>query len=256
MTCTRAPSRPTFCRYRPGRFHRPTKRADSLAAGEIERTRAARSSPAPDPERDQDRSARELAHHVVRNRPRGFGADLAAAAGTKGARDARHQEFQVVVDLRHRADGRTRALHRVRLLDRDRRRDAADFVDARLVHAVEELPHVWTERFDVTALAFRVDRVEGETRFAAAARPGDDGQLSERQIEIDPLQVVLARAANLDATRLGESGSAVTDGFSAVFEPTGDYPVERSSSQIFGVNRHSSRVAQTHSPVAVALWAT
>src|SRR5213595_3522316 len=45
------------------------------------------------------------------------------------------------------------------------------------------------------------------------------------------------------------SGGAVTQGFSAVVEPTGDYPIARSHSQIFDAkNRVSS--------VAVALWAT
>ena len=78
-------------------------------------------------------------------------------------RDARPEQLQIIVDLRHRADGRSRALDRIRLLDRDRRRDAADIVNPRLVHAVEKLPHVGAECFDVAALAFRVNRVEGET---------------------------------------------------------------------------------------------
>src|ERR1700730_18685181 len=36
----------------------------------------------------------------------------------------------------------------------------------------------------------------------------------------------------------GGPGGAVTHGFSAVFEPTGDYPIEQTSSQILGVNKH------------------
>ena len=128
-----------------------------------------------------------------------FPAGFRGAARAKRARHARQEQLQVIVDLRHRADGRARALDRVRLLDRDRGRDAADFVDPRLVHAVEELPRVGAECFDVTALAFGVNRVEGEARFAAAARAGDDGQFAQRQIEIDAFEIVLARPANLDA---------------------------------------------------------
>ena len=45
-------------------------------------------------------------------------------------------------------------------------------------------------------------------RFSASARAGDDGQLSKRQIEIDALEVVLARTANLDATALRRRGDA------------------------------------------------
>src|SRR5204862_7570050 len=113
-----------------------------------------------------------------------FGTDFAAAAWTKCFGDPRPKQFQILVDLGHRADGRTRRFDQVRLLDRDRGRNPADIVDARLVHAVEELPHVGTESFDVTALAFGVNRLEGETRFAGAARAGDDGQFPEGKIDI------------------------------------------------------------------------
>ena len=119
-----------------------------------------------------------LAHDFIGNRLRGLRADLALATRAKRAGHARPEQLQVIVDLRHRADGGARALDRIRLLDRDRRRDAADFVDPRLVHAIEELPHVRREGFDVTPLAFRVDRVEGEARFSAPARAGDDGQFA------------------------------------------------------------------------------
>src|SRR4029077_8258162 len=109
------------------------------------------------------------------------------------------QQLQIIVDLGHRADGRARTLDGIRLLNGDCRRDAADIVNARLVHSIEELPHVWTERFDVTSLAFSVNRLECQTRFAAAAGAGDDGQFSQRKIDVDPFEIVLARAANLDA---------------------------------------------------------
>ena len=67
--------------------------------------------------------------------------------------------------------------------------------------------------FDVTPLAFGINGFEGETRFSAPARTGDDGQFSEREIEIDPLEIVLARAANLDATALCQRSQARFFGF-------------------------------------------
>jgi hypothetical protein len=85
------------------------------------------------------------------------------------------------------------------LLDGDRRRDTADVVYARLVHAVEKLPHIWAERFDVTSLAFCVNRLECQTGFAAAAGPCDDGQFPQRKINIDPFEIVLVRPTNLNA---------------------------------------------------------
>ena len=51
------------------------------------------------------------------------------------------------------------------LLDGDGRGDALDGIDKRLVHAVEELPDVRGESFDVAALAFCVEGVEGERGF-------------------------------------------------------------------------------------------
>src|SRR5207248_5055018 len=58
---------------------------------------------------------------------------------------------------------------------------------------------------DVTSLAFSVNRLECETRFAAAARAGDDGQFSQRKIDVDSFEIVLACAANLNAIILRRS---------------------------------------------------
>ena len=127
-----------------------------------------------------------------------FRANFAAAARAKCTSNARPEQFQIIVDFRHRADSRARALDRVRLLDGDRRRDTADVVHARLVHAVEKLPHIWAERFDVTSLAFGVNRLECQTRFATAAGACDDRQFPQRKINIDPFEIVLARPTNLN----------------------------------------------------------
>src|SRR4029450_13540787 len=108
-------------------------------------------------------------------------------------------QFQIIVDLRHGADGRARALDWVRLFDCDRRRDTADVVYARVVHAVEKLPHIGAECFDVTPLAFSVNRLECQTRFAATAGARDDRQLPKRKIDIDSFEIVLACPTNLNA---------------------------------------------------------
>src|ERR1700730_965499 len=97
--------------------------------------------------------------------------NFAAATWAKSMRDARPEQFQVVVDFRHCPDSGTRAFYRVRLFDSDRRRDATNLIDARFVHAIEELPHVGTKSFDVTSLPFRVNRIERERRFTAPAGP-------------------------------------------------------------------------------------
>ena len=76
-------------------------------------------------------------------------------------------------------------------------------VDLRLVHAVEELPRVRRERFDVAALAFGIERVEDERRLAAARYAGDDDQLVRGQLERQVLEIVLARAADHDRVAQG-----------------------------------------------------
>ena len=157
-------------------------------------------------ESHEHRSAIVLLEDMLDDALRRLGFDLALTLRAARRRDAREKELQVIIDLRHRADGRARALHVVRLLDGDGRRDAADFVHARLVHSVQKLPRVGRERLDVTPLPFRVDRVECERRLAAAARPGDDDQFSQRQIEIEALEVVLPRTSHLDAIGAGCDG--------------------------------------------------
>src|SRR5690606_39892042 len=67
------------------------------------------------------------------------------------------------------------------------------------LHALEELLCVRRERLDVAALPLGVDGVEGERRLAGAARAGEHDQRAARQIEVDPLQIVLPRVADDDA---------------------------------------------------------
>ena len=124
--------------------------------------------------------------------------DGASAAAAEQLRRAREQELQVVVQLRHGADRRARSAHRVGLVDRDGRRYAVYGVDLRLVHAVEELSRVWRKSFDVAALAFRVERVEHQRRFARARHAGDDDQLVQRECQREVFEIVLARTRNGD----------------------------------------------------------
>ena len=108
----------------------------------------------------------------------------------------RVEQAQVVVDLGDRADGRARVVAGGLLLDGDGGREPLDRVDVGLLHQLEELPGVGRQRLDVAALAFGVDGVEGERRLARAAEPGDDDQLLARDLDVDVLEVVLARTAD------------------------------------------------------------
>ncbi len=84
------------------------------------------------------------------------------------------------------------------LLDGDGGGEAVDGVDVGALHLVEELAGVGGEGFDVAALAFGVDGVEGEGGLAGAGEAGDDGEGVARDADVDVAQVVLARAADGD----------------------------------------------------------
>ena len=118
------------------------------------------------------------------------------------------EQLQVVGQLGHRADRRARGAHRVGLVDGDGRGDAVDPVDARLVHALEELPGVGGEGLDVPALALGVEGVEGQRGLAAAAHAGHHDQLPERQLQVEALQVVLPRPLDEDEPPGRAAGSA------------------------------------------------
>ena len=149
---------------------------------------------------------------------RGVAPHELAAAPAEQRGGAREQQLQVIVELGHRADGRARGAHRVRLVDGDGGRNSRDRLDLRLVHAVEELPGVGREGLDITPLAFRVQGVEHQRRLARARHAGDDDQLVERQVEIEALQVVLARATHEDGVT-GGVGHSVTVGCGEGYAP-------------------------------------
>ena len=94
--------------------------------------------------------------------------DRQAGGGRVGDADAGEQEAQIVVDLGDGADGRARVARGGLLLDRDRRRQAADRIDVGLLHQLEELARVGGQALDVAPLAVGVDGIERERALARA----------------------------------------------------------------------------------------
>jgi hypothetical protein len=91
------------------------------------------------------------------------------------------------------------------LLDRDRGREAFNRVDVGLLHHRKELPRVRGERFDVAPLALGIDCVEGERGLSRAGQAGENDQAVARQLQVDALEIVRARAA--DVNDLAHRGS-------------------------------------------------
>ena len=153
--------------------------------------------------------------HAVDHLRDGLALDRQPGRGRIGHADARPEQPHVVVDFGDGADGGARVLRGGLLLDRDRGRQAVDLVDVRLLHHLQELAGVGRERLHVAALALGVDRVEGERGFAGAGQAGEHHQPVARDLDVDALEVVLARAADRDhaaVVRVACRGGGVAHG--------------------------------------------
>ena len=137
-------------------------------------------------------------HHAIDHLRNGLAFDGQAGCGRIGDADAREEQAQIIVDLGDGADGGARVLRGGLLLDGDGGREAVDVIDIGLLHHLEELARVRRQAFDVAALAFGVDGIEGERGFARARQSREHDKRVARDFEIDVLQIVLARAAHVD----------------------------------------------------------
>ena len=137
---------------------------------------------------------REKADHVAHRVPLDFGSRY----GRKRPAHARKEQFQIVVDLGRRADGRARIARVDLLLDGDGRRDALDVVDLGLVVAPKKLARIRVEALHIAPLPFGIESVERQRRLARPADAGDDNELVARYFYVDALQIVDAGVLDFD----------------------------------------------------------
>jgi hypothetical protein len=151
-------------------------------------------------ERSEDQKTRALfvLADLIDDLLYGLSDDRDAVVRTMWDSDAREQQAQVVVDLGDGAHGRPRIARRSLLVDRHRRRESFDEVDVRLLHLSEELARVGRQGFNVAALSFGVDRVERERRLPRSREARDHDHLVAWDLDVDVLEVVLARALDVD----------------------------------------------------------
>jgi len=142
--------------------------------------------------------ARRQGQHAVHHLLHGLALDGEPRGGRVGHAHAGEQEAQVVVDLGDGADGGARVLRRGLLLDGDGRGEPVDVVHIGLLHHLQELARIGRQAFHVTALALRVDGVEGQRRLAGARDAREHHQRVTRDLQVDVLEVVLARPADVD----------------------------------------------------------
>ena len=124
--------------------------------------------------------------------------DALAGFRIMGNADRCVEQAEIVVDLGGGGDGRTGIGRRDALLNRDGRGEAFDVVHIGLLHLIQKLPRVSRETFDILALPFRKEGVEGERGFARAAHAGHHHKLVARNFDIKVPQVVLAGAFDAD----------------------------------------------------------
>ena len=149
--------------------------------------------------RDVESRSGRKGHHRVGDALHGVRFDLTPTIRTIRVTHSRPQQTEVVIDLGRRADCRARCLGRVFLLDGNGGRETFDRFDVRLFHPFQELPRIRRKRFDVAALTLGVDGVESQRRFSRPRRTGDDSDRASGNFEVEPLEIILSRAADDDA---------------------------------------------------------
>ncbi len=97
------------------------------------------------------------------------------------------------MNFSHGADGRARVLRRRLLFDGNRRRQAIDLIDVRLLHHFQELAGIGGQGFHIPPLTLGINRVERQRGFAGSGKASQHHQLIAGDFETDVLEIVLAR---------------------------------------------------------------
>ena len=131
----------------------------------------------------------------------------ARAFGTGGHRaQPRPAQPQQVVQLRQRADRRSRVAGYAGLVEGDGREQTGDISRGGPRNSPQELPRVRRERLQVSAASFLGNGVEGERGLAGPRHARDDGKRAVRDADVHPLQVVFVRACHDDGVEGGARG--------------------------------------------------
>ena len=94
------------------------------------------------------------------------------------------------------ADRGPRARRSALLLQRDRGRQAFDGIDLRHAGLIDQAPRIRRHRLEIAPLRFGVEGAERERRLARSRDAAECDERVARDVDVDLLQVVGARAAN------------------------------------------------------------
>ena len=121
----------------------------------------------------QDADALVLLQQALGDGPRGLRLDGHVAGGAELRAELHVQQAQEVIDLGERGHRALAAAAAGALLDGHRGRNAVDGVDVRARRRLHELARIGVQRFEIAALAFVEDDVEGERGFSRARHARD-----------------------------------------------------------------------------------
>lgn len=125
-----------------------------------------------------------------------------------GDSDGGPDDAEVIVNIGGGSYGGSRRQTADALLDGDRGIESLDGIDIGSFELGEELAGVNGEGFDVTALTFGVEGIEGEGGFPGAGRAGDDGEFSLGDCDRKVFEMMLAGTTDEDFVHLDRSLSA------------------------------------------------
>ena len=131
----------------------------------------------------------------------------------------RIQHPHQVRQRRHAADRRSRRGGAALLLERDGGRQALDGVDVGDAELVEEPARIGRDRLEVATLRLGVERAERERGRPRPRDAREHHQRVARDVHVDVLQVVLARAAHPDAVTGCRHGRSCASGHPITVAP-------------------------------------
>ena len=142
-----------------------------------------------------DTSNGQSGRHVQR----GLVARPAMRAHVRG--DAGEQESQAVEQFGHRAERRADAGHRGPLVQGQRGRHVQHFVHLGAAGLGQSTARVRGQRFQVAPRTFRIQHAERQRAFARTGDAGHAHQFTQRNVNVDVLEVMHARTAHLNHLR-------------------------------------------------------
>ena len=115
---------------------------------------------------------------------------------------AAKEQTQAIVELGHGAKGGAHARHARTLVQRERRRHVKHLIHLGVLGLRQTAAGIGAERLQVTARALGIKNSQCQRTLTRTRHAGNTHELSQRDIDVDVLEVVHTRATHLNSTWL------------------------------------------------------